>query len=148
VQLFERVLTAHMYLGSALMAQYIPGAGSPENTAFAQRAEAEFQEVLRREPNDKAALAAMASLKYQEAQGAADFGEKERKLDEATSWYLHMVGADSNNKEAYYSLGVIDWVKWYHADMEARASMGMKPEQPGPLLITACDAISRSDTRA
>ena len=147
VQLFERAAasspdeatgtTVHMYLATALMAQYVPGAKSPENTAFAERAEAEFQEVLRREPNDKVALASMASLRYQEAQDAADFPEKERRLDDAASWYLRLLGVDPNNKEAYYSLGVIDWVKWYHADMEARASMGMKPEQAGPLPITA-----------
>ena len=147
VQLLERVLTsnpsdafaltAHLYLATAWMQQYIPGAESPDNMAFARRAEAEFQEVLRREPADRVALASLASLKYREAQGVADFDEKSRKLDEAASWYVRLIGVDTNNKEAYYSLGVIDWVKWYHADMEARTSMGMKPEQPGPLLITA-----------
>ena len=36
------------------------------------------------------------------------------------------------NKEAYYSLGVITWAKWYPRLMEARAKLGMKPEDPGP----------------
>src|SRR5258708_3990877 len=34
--------TARLYLGTAYMQQYIPGAQSPENLAMAQRAEAEF----------------------------------------------------------------------------------------------------------
>ncbi len=28
---------------------------------------------------------------------------------------------------------MIDWVKWYAAWMRARAELGMKPEEPGPL---------------
>ena len=44
-----------------------------------------------------------------------------------------MIAADPRNKEAYYSLGVIDWVKWYAAWMQTRTALGMKPEDPGPL---------------
>ena len=40
---------------------------------------------------------------------------------------------EPNNKEAYYSLGVITWAKWYPELMSARAKLGMKPEDPGPI---------------
>jgi tetratricopeptide (TPR) repeat protein len=40
---------------------------------------------------------------------------------------------EPNNKEAYYSLGVITWGKWYPELMGARAKLGMKPEDPGPI---------------
>jgi hypothetical protein len=40
---------------------------------------------------------------------------------------------EPTNKEAYYSLGVITWAKWYPELMSARAKLGMKPEDPGPI---------------
>ena len=59
--------------------------------------------------------------------------QKLKKLDEAKEWYLKLIAADPQNKEGFYSLAVIDWVKWYAAWMKSRADLGMKPEEPGPL---------------
>ena len=59
--------------------------------------------------------------------------EKFRKFDEAASWYQRVLAVDPRNREAYYSLGVIDWAKWYPNYMRARAQLGMRPEQPGPI---------------
>ena len=39
------------------------------------------------------------------------------------------------NKEAYYTLGVIAWTQWLAADREARTKLEMKPEDPGPLRV-------------
>jgi len=144
VQIFQRLVdsnpndvTARLYLGTAIMSQYIPGAASAENLEIARRAEAAFEEVLRIDPNEKTALASLASLTYQQAQGMPDLSQKIRKLDESKSWYVRAIAVDPQDKTAYYSLGVIDWVKWYRAYMDARTSMGLEPEQPGPLPITA-----------
>jgi TonB family protein len=126
-------LTARLYLATAWMSQYIPGAESPDNLEIAQKAEAEFNHVLQVEPNNVTALASVASLAYQRAQGMPDLDTKLRKLEEAASWYDRLSLADPQNKEAYYSLGVIDWVKWYAGWMHARMDLGMRPEQPGPL---------------
>jgi len=78
-------------------------------------------------------LASLASLMYQQAQGIADQETKFQKLDESAAWYEKLSAADPQNKEAFYSIGVIDWVKWYAAWMKTRADLGMGPEQPGPL---------------
>ncbi len=126
-------VTPHLYLGTAYMTQYIPGAQSPENQDLARRAEAEFNSVLQLDPNDKTALASLASLAYQQAQISGDPAEKLRHLDEADGWYQKLALVDSQNKEAYYSRGVIVWAKWYPSSMRARAEAGMKPEDPGPL---------------
>jgi hypothetical protein len=40
---------------------------------------------------------------------------------------------DPKNRDAYYTLGVIAWTKAFQADAEARARLGMRPEDPGPL---------------
>jgi TonB family protein len=122
-----------LYLATAIMVQYIPGGDSPDNVELARRAESEFELVLRLDRNNVTALSSLASLSYQEAQGIQDREQKFRKLDESASWYGKVLVADPANKEAYYSIGVIDWLKWYSALLKARAQLGMRPDDPGPL---------------
>ena len=126
-------LNGRLYLATAYMTQYIPGAESPENLQLAKQAKEEFLKVLEKDANDKTALASLASLSYQQAQGMPDLEQKLKKLDEAKEWYLKLIAADPQNKEGFYSLAVIDWVKWYAAWMKSRADLGMKPEEPGPI---------------
>jgi tetratricopeptide (TPR) repeat protein len=122
-----------LYLATAYMSQYIPGAESPENMQVAKQAKEEFLKVLDQHPGDLTALESLASLSYQQAQGMPDLDAKLKKLDEAKEWYLKLIAADPQNKSGFYSLAVIDWVKWYAAWMKSRADLGMKPEEPGPL---------------
>ena len=122
-----------LYLATAYMVQYIPGADSPENLQYAKAAHDEFMKVLDTNPNDKLALAYLASLSYQQAQGYPNLDDKLKKLDEARTWYVKLAKVDPKNKEAYYSLAVIDWAKWYPALGKARSELGMKPEEPGPI---------------
>jgi Tfp pilus assembly protein PilF len=133
VQLDPTNLNGRLYLATAYMSQYIPGAESPENLQLAKQAQEEFGRVLEKDPNDKTALASLASLAYQQAQGQPDLDAKLKKLEEAKDWYLKLIAADPQNKEGFYSLGVIDWVKWYAPWMKARAELGLKPEEPGPI---------------
>ncbi len=133
VQLDPDNTMPRLYLATAYMSQYIPGAVSPENIQLADQAKAEFSKVLEKTPNDTTALASLASLAYQQAQSMPDLEQKLKKLEEAKEWYLKLIAADPQNKEGFYSLAVIDWVKWYAAWMKARADMGLRPEEPGPL---------------
>ena len=121
-----------LFLATAYMTQWIPGADSPENRQMADAAKNEFLDVLKDSPNDKTALASLASIAYNEAQGLPP-EEKAKKFDEAAEWNKKLIAADPNYKEAYYTLGVIAWAKWYPALMSARAKLGMKPEDPGPI---------------
>lgn len=133
VELNPNEVQPHLYLATAWMVQYIPGLGSPENSAFADRAEAEFERVLELDPNHLVALQSLASLSYQRAQGIADLEQKTRQFDAARSWYEKVVAVDARNKEAWYSMGVIAWAKWYPRIAATRAHLGMRPEEPGPL---------------
>jgi len=133
VQLDPENTMPRLYLATAYMSQYIPGAVSPENVQLAKQAKEEFMKVLEKSPSDTTALASLASLSYQQAQSMPDLDQKLKKLDEAKEWYLKLIAADPQNKEGFYSLAVIDWVKWYAAWMRARADLGLKPEEPGPL---------------
>jgi tetratricopeptide (TPR) repeat protein len=124
---------ARLYLATAYMNQYIPGADSPDNNKNAQAARDEFQKVLQDNPNDKMAVQSLASLSYSEAGGISDMDAKLKKLDEARKWNERLIQIDPNSKEGYYTLGVIDWAKWYPNYTAARVKLGMKPEDPGPI---------------
>jgi tetratricopeptide (TPR) repeat protein len=113
---------ARLYLATAYMSQYIPGADSPENNQMAQSAHEQFLKVLEQEPNNTVALASIASLFF-----------NQKKLDDAKEWNMKLIAVDPANKEALYTLGVISWTKAFQVRMEARAKLGMKPEEPGPL---------------
>ena len=114
--------TARLYLATAYMSQWIPGAESDENKKFATAAYDNFQKVLEKDPNDKLAIASIASLYY-----------NQKKFQEAKEWNERLLKVDSQSKEALYTLGVIAWGKAYPVRGEARAKLSMKPEDPGPL---------------
>jgi len=133
VQLDPENTMPRLYLATAYMSQYIPGAVSPENVQLAKEAKDEFMKVLEKSPSDTTALASLASLSYQQAQSMPDLDQKFKSLDESKEWDLKLIAADPKNKEGFYSLAVIDWIKWYNAWMRARADLGLKAEDPGPL---------------
>jgi tetratricopeptide (TPR) repeat protein len=115
-------VTARSYLATAYMQQYIPGAISPEKDQMAAAAYDQFQKVLAQEPKNELAVASIASLLF-----------NEKKLDEANEWNKKLISLNPKSKEAFYTLGVIAWTKALVANGEARAKMGMKPDDPGPL---------------
>lgn len=114
--------TARLYLATAYMSQYIPGADSPENAQMAKAAFDQFQKVLEQDPKNELATASIASLYF-----------NQKKLDEAKEWHEKLIALNPQAKESYYTLGVIAWSKTYPPEMEARAKLGMKPEDPGPI---------------
>lgn len=133
VTLDPNYTTARLYLATAYMSQYIPGAESPENTGYWKNALDQFQKVLEQSPKDTTALESIASLYIQSSQGVNDLTIKNQRLDEAASWYKKLTEADPTNKTAYYSQGFIVWAKWYPELMAAKAKLGMRPEDPGPI---------------
>jgi tetratricopeptide (TPR) repeat protein len=122
VELDPNFPVARLYLATAYMQQYIPGADSPENNQMAQAAHDQFMKVLEQTPKDKVAIASIASLYL-----------NQKKWDDAQQWYEKLIAVDPNNAEAYYSLGFVAWSKWYPAYGTARANLGMKQEDPGPI---------------
>lgn len=122
VELDPKFPTARLYLAIAYMMQYIPGAESPENMQMANAAQDQFQKVLDQDPKNELAVEYIASLLF-----------NEKKLDEARQWYEKLISLNPKKKEAYYTLGVIAWTKAFQPRAEARAKLGMKPEDPGPI---------------
>jgi tetratricopeptide (TPR) repeat protein len=124
---------AWLYLGNAYMQQYVPGAESPENQAFAEKAREQYQKVLDQQPENQQAIESIASLYF-----------NRKKLDDAQVWYEKLTVVNSDNKVAFYTLGVIAWTRSFQAVAEARTKMGMKPDDLGPLK----DAAVRQTLRA
>jgi TonB family protein len=129
VQDFERSLSleptfleARLYLGTAYMQQYIPGAQSADNAGFADSAQHAFQRVLDLEPENRVAMASIASLML-----------NRKRWDDATQWFNRLLATYPDDADSHYSLGFIAWSKWYPAYGEARSKVGMKQADPGPL---------------
>ena len=66
VELDPKFDTARLYLATAYMMQYVPGAESPENMQMANAAQDQFQKVLDRQLlTNTLAIASIASLLFQ-----------------------------------------------------------------------------------
>jgi tetratricopeptide (TPR) repeat protein len=122
----------HQYLAIAYMSQYIPGAESEENKRMAESAFKSFEDVLKLDPNDETATAYIAKLYFDQ-----------KKMDQAIEWNKKLITINPQNKEAFYTLGVIAWTQWLIPQREARNKTGMKPEDPGPIK----DAKLREDLK-
>jgi tetratricopeptide (TPR) repeat protein len=116
------LLDARSYRASAYMMQYIPGGESDENREIAQQALGAFEGVLERDATNEVALASMASLYFNMSE-----------FDQAKETYRTLLSHNPDNKEAHYTIGVINWSITFPRDMVVRASLGMKPEDPGPI---------------
>jgi len=113
---------ARLYLGTAYMQQYNPQADSDENKQMAEAAESSFKDVLKDDPRNVTAIAYLASLYL-----------NEKRYDDAMAWYDKLTTVDPKNAVGFYSKGFIAWTKWYPADGTARAGLGMKIDDPGPI---------------
>jgi len=122
VELDPNFPTARLYLATSYMQQYIPGAESDENKKMADAAESTFKDVLKDDPKNATAIAYLASLYF-----------SEKHWDDAKIWYDKLTAVDPKSAIGYYSKGVIAWTQWYPADGTARAELGMKIEDPGPI---------------
>jgi len=122
VQLDSGCVNARMYLATAYMQQFIPGAETAENREFADKATAQFEAVLEQQPENEVAIADIALIYL-----------NRKRLDEATVWYEKLTVVNPDNKAAFYTLAVIAWQRTQQPVVEARSKLGMQPDEPGPL---------------
>ncbi len=115
------LINARMYLATAFVSQYIPQVDSPDNLRTAQQAIDEFQKVLD--------MNASREQKTGAAKGIASLYYNMKKFDDAKKFNRMVSELDPNDPDPYYSVGVIDWATCYQPRMEARANLGMKPEE-------------------
>jgi|SRR5579859_2622283 len=120
-ELDPSLLNAHMYLAGAFVAQYVPGADTPDNVRLAEQAIEQYQKVLDAKPSRDQQVTAES--------GIAGLYYNLNKFDISKQHYRRVSEIDPNNPEPYYSIGVMDWATSYKPRMDERNKMGMKPEE-------------------
>jgi tetratricopeptide (TPR) repeat protein len=115
------LINAKMYLAGAYVAQYIPGADTPENNQMAEQAIVQYQNVLAMNPPRE--------QKVMAAKGIGGLYFNLKKFDESKKYYRMVSDIDPSDSEPYYSIGVMDWTACYAPRMEERAKLGLKPDE-------------------
>jgi TonB family protein len=113
-------LKAKLLLADTLLQQYVPGSAAEADVSLAARARQQYLDVLAVEGGNKTALGGMTML---------DLNTKH--FTEARNWALKSIQADATNRDAYYTIGFIDWATTYPDYAAARMAAGMKPQDPG-----------------
>ncbi|MCX6618253.1 MAG: tetratricopeptide repeat protein [Acidobacteria bacterium] len=119
IQLDPKLLNARLYLATAYAQQFMPGVESEDNLRNGKQAIAEFENVLKEDPNNLGSVQGIASIYFQM-----------KKMDEAKKWYHRQIQLDPKNPESYYSVGVIDWTQTYQPRMEVKAREGLRADEP------------------
>ena len=121
VDLDSSNLRDRMYLATAYVSQFIPGVETPENIRMAEEAAEQYQQVL--------ASNVGRDYRINSAKGIAYLYLNMKKFEDSKTYYQMASDLDPTDPEAVYSLGVIDWTECYQPRMEARARLGLRPEQ-------------------
>ncbi|HZR55404.1 MAG TPA: tetratricopeptide repeat protein [Terriglobales bacterium] len=119
VHLDPSLTNARLYLATAYAQQYIPGVDTSDNMRNADQAVEQYKAVLEKDPKNVNSVKGIAYLYLQE-----------KKFEDAKTYYRKALEIDPNDPEPYYSVAVIDWTQSYQPRMEARAKLGLKPEDP------------------
>lgn len=110
------------YEGYAEMMQFIPGSKEPEHAVHADAAERLFLAALDQDSESLFTTKALASLYF-----------NRKKFDEAKKMHQRVIELNPQESESYYTIGVICWTASYQPRLKARANLGMKPDDPGPI---------------
>jgi predicted Zn-dependent protease len=123
---------AKLYLATAYSYQVVPNLDTPENLALAHKALDGFQAVLAKNPNDLTALEQIASI-----------DRNIKKMDEAKLYERKVIALDPNNAEAYYTIGVVDWMQAYKSAVAILAADGLTDDGNGNVKKTkgACQKL-------
>jgi tetratricopeptide (TPR) repeat protein len=123
---------AHLYLANAYAYQVVPNLETPENLRTASVALAEFDIVLKSHPSDLTALRQEASL-YRNI----------KQFDQAKALEKRVIAIDPHDADAFYTIGVLDWMQEYKNAVGILAAEGLTDAGAGnPNLSRAgCDAL-------
>ncbi len=123
---------AQSYLATSYFIQWVPGADAPDNKKNYDMAQQEFQNILKKDPNNEQALASMANMAYNSAT-AGNPETRKAAFEDARKWNERRIEAHPKDAEAYYYLGVIDYYDALADIATARVNEKMSPNDPGPL---------------
>lgn len=129
VQLDPDSTEARLYLAKALTQQYDPDVDTRENSAFATRANEQFQELLRLSPQDVESLKGFAGLLV-----------RMQKREEARRYYEQALAMNPKDAESYKGIGQIDWWAADRKFLEAREKAHYK-YSGSPITDASCTSV-------
>ena len=136
VQLDPSNQNAQLYLATSYMTQWVPGVDSPDNKKNYDLAKQEFERILKKDPSNSLALASLASMAFNSASSGTP-EQKAAALEETRKWNQRRIEVNSKDSEAYYYLGVINWLQARPDIQAARVSeinqKKMTASDPGPI---------------
>jgi tetratricopeptide (TPR) repeat protein len=128
---------AKLYLATAYSYQVVPNLDTPENLAIAQKALDGFNQVLQKDPNDLTALKQVASI-----------NRNIKKFDVAKEYEKKVIAVSPNDAEAYYTVGVVDWIEAYKNMIAILAADGLTDDANGNAKKSkgACQKMQAANT--
>jgi len=126
-ELDPALTNADLYLATAYAQRYIPGTATEENQKYADLAIQTFQKVLDRNPAEKTAAA-----------GLGNIYRKSNRYDRARDAYLKQVQLDPENYDAYFQVGVVDWI------IAHNANSGLSSDDRSKLIREGLQYLDRS----
>ena len=129
--------TAKLYLATSYSYQVVPNLDTPDNLKIAQKAIDGFQEILAKDPNDLTALKQIASI-----------DRNIKKLEEAKDYEKRVIAIAPDDAEAYYTIGVVDWMQAYKNAITILAADGLTDDGNGNVKKTkpACQKLQAANT--
>ena len=129
-RLAPQFVTAHLYLATAWLQQYIPGVDTPENLKFADSATESYKQVLALDAKNVTALKSLAYLNL-----------NLRKFEDAKDYYRQASQEDPLDPEAFYSVGVVDWMQSYKRRMDERSKWDLPQDDPSSTTQPFCPKL-------
>lgn len=128
---------AKLYLATAYSYQVVPNLDTPENIAIAQKALDGFQATLAKDPNNLTALKQIASI-----------NRNIKRWAPAKEYEKKVIALDPNDAEAYYTIGVVDWMEAYKNTVTILAADGLTDDGNGNVKKTkgACQKLQAANT--
>ncbi len=128
---------ARLYLATTYSSQIVPNLTTPENLAVAKKATDLFQAVLEKNPSDVTALKQIASIQRNTGHP-----------DEAKDYEKKVIALAPNEAEAYYTVGVVDWLQSYKNANDALHAENMTDKSDGNIKLSkaGCEKLSALNT--
>lgn len=123
---------ARVYLATAYMVQWVPGANTTDNNRNFEMAQQIFKQVLASDPSNSLALGSLAFMAYNQASTGTP-EEKHAALEKARHWNQKRIAANPGDPDSYYYLGVIDYDEVSPPLLAARVDEKLPPTDAGPI---------------
>lgn len=108
--------SARLYLANTLLREYYRSGSQPDSRLITAAGQ-QYTDVLARNPNSRQALAGMSTIAFEL-----------KRFPEAKQWTEKLAAVDPNDKSAFYTLGVLEWVMVFPAYQQAKQATGAPPQ--------------------